>query len=105
MLIWPSANLAASRYEWALQFVQRLRPSLQSNVFFDIGAGDGRMKLQVEAFGCSWYGFDLIPSSPNISTWDLTAPCPVEATRPDAVLLLDVIEHLVNPGLALANIA
>jgi SAM-dependent methyltransferase len=105
MLNGPSDNLAATRYKWALQQLERLRLSPPSNVVFDIGAGDGRMKVPVEALEYSWHGFDLIPSSPNISKWNLADPCPVLATRPDAVLLLDVIEHLVNPGIALANIA
>jgi len=105
MLNGPSDNLPASRYEWALQCVQRLQLQRPSNVVFDIGAGDGRMKVPIEAAGYSWYGFDLVPSSPIISVWNLAGPCPAEVTRPDAVLLLDVIEHLANPGLALANIA
>ncbi len=105
MLTRPTANLLASRYEWALQSVQRLCLSRQSKVIFDVGAGDGRMKVPIEAVGCSWYGFDLVPSSSIISTWNLVDPCPVKVTRPDIVLLLDVIEHLVNPGLALVNIA
>lgn len=63
------------------------------------------MKPQVEALGCHWHGLDRTPSSSFIATWDLTDPCPIDGAGAGVVLLLDVIEHLVNPGLALTNIA
>jgi 2-polyprenyl-3-methyl-5-hydroxy-6-metoxy-1,4-benzoquinol methylase len=100
----PSANLTSSRYEYALQSIQRVRSSLPSNVVFDVGAGDGRMKERIEASDLRYYGFDLIPFSPEIIAWDLTAPCPMKSRVASVVMLLDVIEHLVNPGLALSNI-
>lgn len=101
----PAANLSLSRYEYALQCVRRLLPTLPSREIFDIGAGGTVMKYPVEQAGCTWRGFDLVPFSEQITAWDLTFPCPVQAASPGGVLLLDVIEHLPNPGLALANIA
>lgn len=101
MLTRPIGNLVLSRYEWALQCLQRTpRPS----VVFDIGAGNGYMKAPLEARGCSWYGFDIAPTASNIRIWNLIAPCPETVVRPDVVLLLDVVEHLANPGIGLANI-
>ena len=98
------ANLTVSRYEYALQSIQRVRSSLPSNVVFDVGAGNGQMKERIEACGLHYYGFDLIPSSPEVTAWDLTAACPLKGQVASVVMLLDVIEHLVNPGLALSNI-
>src|ERR1700681_3255422 len=71
---------------------------------FDVGAGDGRMK-RVEALGYTWRGFDLAPGLPEITQWDLATACPVPDANPGAVILLDVIEHCLNPGLALRNIS
>lgn len=63
------------------------------------------MKAPVESAGGLWYGFDSVPSSPMITEWDLTTPCPIPESAANIVLLLDVIEHCLNPGLALAHIA
>src|SRR5438874_2128924 len=100
-----TANLNASRYDYALQVARRLQCSLPSRVVYDIGAGEGRMKEPLQASGYRWFGFDLIPRGETTEPWDLTFPCPKDETKPSLVLLLDVIEHLANPGLALSNIA
>ena len=101
----PVANLAASRYEFAKQALKRLSPSLPSKLVFDIGAGDGRMQEPIESMSLSWRGFDLAPKSPEVIAWDLSAPCPLSGSRAGAVILLDVIEHLVNPGFGLHHVA
>ena len=99
----PTANLASTRYEFAFDTLRDLMPSLPSKVVFDIGAGDGQMQ-RIDDLGLSWHGFDLDPS-PGSSRWDLNEPCPESSPSPGAAILLDVIEHCVNPGLALKNIA
>ena len=98
----PTANLASTRYQFAFDTLRALMPSLPSQVVFDIGAGDGQMQ-RIESLGLTWHGFDLDPR-PGSSRWDLNEPCP-EDLAPGAAMLLDVIEHCVNPGLALKNIA
>ncbi len=100
----PTANLRASRYQFAFDALQSLVSSLPSKIVFDIGAGDGRMKT-IESIGLRWQGFDLNPSSRDISRWDLTYRCPGGEPAAGAALLLDVIEHCTNPGIALKNIA
>jgi hypothetical protein len=101
----PSANLGASRYEFACRSIQKLCSQLPSQTVFDVGAGDGRMKELLTPTELSWHAFDLVPASPTITAWDLSAPCPMRGSRAGAVILLDVIEHLVNPGLGLRYIA
>jgi len=100
----PTENLSASRYEFAFDVLQSLASSLPSRTVLDIGAGDGRMK-KIESLGLAWHGFDLNPSSPDISRWDLTDACPEKEPPAGAALLLDVLEHCTNPGIALKNIA
>lgn len=99
----PTANLALNRYEFAYDTLQSLMPSLKSNLVLDIGSGDGQMR-RIEGLGLSWLGFDLDPSCGS-QRWDLNEPHPGALPRPGAAMLLDVIEHCVNPGLALKNIA
>jgi hypothetical protein len=100
----PSENLTESRYDWTFKTLERMRHSLLSKTILDIGAGDGRMK-RIETLGLTWRGFDLNPVMPEIIRWDLTDPCSVCDIQPGAAILLDVIEHCVNPGLALRNIS
>jgi len=98
---WSTFNLPLSRYEFARLSVEKLTPKL----VVDIGAADGRMKQAIELTGSSWMGFDLAPQSPHVTGWDLLDECPTPNLQADAVLLLDVIEHLANPGVALRRIA
>ena len=100
-----SANLGASRYEYAFDVAGRLQHCSGSVVVFDIGAGEGAMKQPLEAGTHQWFGFDLEPRGETTRLWDLMYSCPEQEVTPNLVLLLDVIEHLVNPGLALDNIA
>ena len=98
-----SANLAVSRYDFAFNALQALMPSLPSRVVFDMGPGDGRMR-RIESIGFVWRGFDQ-KAWGDVSSWDLNEPCSTNEGCAGAVLLLDVIEHCLNPGLALKNIA
>lgn len=98
----PSANLTISRYAWALEKLRTLSPSLPSRLVFDVGPGDGRMRT-IESDGFRWRGFDIHPWQ-DVIKWDLSDPCPVGDERAAAVFLLEVIEHCINPGLALKNI-
>lgn len=105
MTVYPSSNLRCSRYEYALASLRGPARGANAKVVCDIGAGDGRLKAEVEVAGGTWRGFDLSPSAPEIAEWDLGLPCPDRDLSAQYVLLLDVIEHLKNPGLALSGIA
>jgi len=98
----PPQNLCLARYEFALDRLRALKAVLPSNIVFDLGPGDARMR-KIEDEGFLWHGFDLTAWR-DIVRWDLTDPCPNNDVSAGAVLLLDVIEHCANPGLALRNI-
>lgn len=102
----PGANLVQSRYEYAAETIHRYAPSLPVKRVFDIGAGEGQMRQSVERENLSWHGFDIAPLQSAIQLWNICAPRPA-SERPKAgiVLLLDVIEHLTDPGVALRNIS
>jgi hypothetical protein len=99
-----TGNLNLSRYAYAEDVAKRRLVRSGSNAAFDVGAGDGAMKRPLEALGFEWLGFDIV-SHEQIRRWDLNLPCPVQDVAPDLVLWLDVIEHLINPGIALDHIA
>jgi len=93
-----------TRYDYAASVIKTLAPNLHPRVVFDIGAGAAPMRVPVEGSGLAWSGFDLHPQSSLVSKWDLSDPCPKRDEKAGLVLLMDVIEHLLNPGLALDHI-
>lgn len=104
------SNLTFSRHEFAYQCLCELLPRAPSRVVSDIGADldigvdNNRMSFLIKKEGGMWQGFDKFPRSPEIHQWDLDGPMPIEFQPAGIVLLLDVLEHLKNPGLAVKNI-
>lgn len=98
----PSENSALDRYDFAFETLRQMKDSLPSTTVYDLGPGNGRMR-KIETLGFSWRGFDQTAWI-DVAQWDLTNPAPVQE-KAGAALLLDVIEHCVNPGLALRNIS
>jgi len=101
----PSQNLSVDRYDYAADFVETFAASNPGAVVFDIGAGKCPLKEPVETAGLTWLGFDLHPSTDQVRAWDLSEPCPETERKADLVLMLDVIEHLLNPGIGLQNVS
>ncbi|MBS0211344.1 MAG: methyltransferase domain-containing protein [Planctomycetes bacterium] len=100
-----SVNLSDSRYGWATTRLPALLASAPSRLVFDIGAGAEMMRAPVQNSGGAWHGFDLVPHSPEVVRWDLDQACPEETVSAGVALMLDVLEHLDNPGLGLKNVA
>ncbi len=104
MLPSPEAALAEDRYAFVRQYLGRLPPPHGKGVLFDVGAGSLPMRNDVEQAGYEWFGFDLYPTSPEIAQWDINTPFAGDR-RANVVLLMDVLEHTYNPGMAMRNIA
>jgi SAM-dependent methyltransferase len=104
MLLSPEASLAEDRYAFVRQYLARTPARAAGGTLFDIGAGSMPMKADVEAAGYEWLGFDLHPKSRDVAQWDVTTPF-VGERRADVILLMDVIEHTYNLGIAMQNIA
>ncbi len=100
-----NGNSDLGRYEWIPSLIAPLIARGSSKFVLDIGAGDGMMKAPVEAAGGTYRGFDLFPRHSGIERWDLDDP--PDKSRPVAggAILMDVIEHCNNPGIALRHIA
>lgn len=96
----PSEALAVDRYDFTRAFLNGLP---DRRTIFDIGAGQCPMREPAVSAGHDWHGFDLAPSEPAVTSWNLNHPCPADE-KADAVIMLDVIEHLFNVDLALSNI-
>jgi hypothetical protein len=96
-----TANLTESRYEYPLTVLEKT--DVPSRVLFDVGAGEGPMRAPLEKMGYSWRGFD-ITAKDDIARWDLSEPCPAKE-KAGVILLLDVLEHCISPGLVLQNLS
>lgn len=103
MTLQPGENLDISRYEFVKRFITARPAQASDATVFDIGAGAFPMRGVIEAAGYMLRGFDLAPQRTEISRWDITEPF-ASSERADIVLLMDVIEHTFNPGVALSNI-
>lgn len=95
----------SNRYEFVAKTLEILGSAAPGSVVYDIGAGDGRMRAAVEREGLKWCGFDGFAEAPGVQRWNLDEACPQTEQRADLILLMDVIEHLRNPGIALEHIA
>jgi len=63
------------------------------------------MRGASEKAGFVWLGFDLEPKVRGVSKWDLSGCCPKRDEKAGIVLLMDVLEHLENPGIGLDHVA
>lgn len=100
-----TSNLSCSRYEWAEQCLRKKLSEAPSSVVNDIGAGEGKMSVITRELGGVWYGFDLSPKVSEIRSWNLDSSAPHSAHPAGMVILLDVLEHLNNPWLAMQHVA
>lgn len=91
-------DIAYSSHSMAIDVVRRLRPTK----VLDIGCGPGFVARECEKLGSRVTGLDFHEPLPGMMTefrkLDLDSTLlPVDAFTYDAILMLDVIEHLVEP--------
>lgn len=94
-----------SSHQLAMREIERLGPSK----VLDIGCGPGFVAERVAATGAHVTGIDthepIRPGMVRFVPFDLeSGPLPVDAWDYDAILLLDVIEHLAEPEQFLLNL-
>lgn len=92
-----------SRYDWAARQITELLATCPSRDVADIGAGEALMRPATLKAGGHWTGYDLFPASADIAKWDLDEP--PSDVQVGMVLMLDVLEHLRNPWLAMRHVS
>ena len=75
----------------------------------NLGCGGGYLGAALEKQGCIVTGIDVEPLEPGVALsefkiHDLNKPLPVDASQFDAILLMDVIEHLAAPEVFVENL-
>ena len=99
----PTQNLSLSRYEFAYNRFKIFFLCFRLHSFSILARAMAQCEKS-RSLAFPGKESDLAPSSTDISRWDLNEP--LQPPQPaGAALLLDVIEHCENPGLALRNIA
>lgn len=99
-------NLELDRYEWASEKIRNVHNGQKDKTvtIFDVGSRDNILKEYLLDIPVSYKGFDLEPITPATEKWNIEDPFPYLYPHPQVVALLEVIEHLNNPGLCLKNI-
>ncbi|MBI4307248.1 MAG: class I SAM-dependent methyltransferase [Chloroflexi bacterium] len=69
----------------------------------DLGAGNGRLKAQIETKGYHYLGLDIAPQGPGVYFGDAHA-LPLKDCSIESVHTQDVLEHLENPWQAVREI-
>lgn len=94
-----------SRFDFAYEATKLLLEN-NSNLknVFDIGSGNELMKDKIKSFGMNYTSFDLFPINEHVKQWNVEDTFPYEG-KADIIIMLEVIEHLNNPWLALKNIS
>ncbi|CAN5345342.1 hypothetical protein BH23BAC1_BH23BAC1_50840 [soil metagenome] len=95
----------SSWYEFSVKKIKDLGLT-NNHLIFDVGAGNCLLKNKITEIGSHWKGFDVKPRSEEVIEWDLKDPIPDKLNRkPDCILLLEVIEHLLNPEIGIKNLS
>lgn len=99
-------NLSLNRYIWAGEKIKDIFTGLKGSDFtlFDIGSRDNILKGYTGDIPVIYKGFDLDPITDITEKWNIEESFPYTYPPPQVVALLEVIEHLNNPGLCLKNI-
>lgn len=100
-IYYPNLN----RGHWAALKLGEVKDDLPSTVVSDIGAGFGWFEEEVNKIGLIWQPFDYIKKIEASTIWDLNNPAPKEIKPAGFINLLEVLEHLSNPELAIKHIS
>jgi len=69
----------------------------------DVGCRNKKMESEVNSAGMRWYGFDKSPEKEGIERVNIEKEG--LGRKFDAIMMLDVVEHLRNPGTGIENVA
>lgn len=97
------AHYDGTRYDFAIEKLNGLSLS-KDQVVFDVGAGKSEIRKAQKNIDYHFHEFDLSPKAPTVTKWNVEEVFS-KKERADVVLLMDVIEHLWNPGIGLKNIS
>lgn len=92
-----------NRGRWAMLKIDEVIEELPNNMISDVGAGFGWLGKFIEERKLECQVFDRLKKTQHTIIWDLNYPAPEGVENAGAIVMLEVIEHLDNPELALKN--
>lgn len=101
-----TTNFDGTRYDYAADYLASL-PKGQPLTIVDIGSGSSIVRERANAVHgdtLSFLEYDLFAKSENVTELDIEKASPGPQIA-DVVLMMDVVEHLWNPGQAMLNVA
>lgn len=100
-------NLNINRYDWAKQTISKIyKQESKEIILYDIGSRDAILKNYLSDKNIQYYGFDLDPLDKEVKKWDLEKKFSYsEIPHPHIITMLEVVEHLNNPGLCINNLS
>ena len=96
------SHFDGNRYTYVCDYLKGLENE-KPLVIADVGAGTSVVRKECENDFLQFHEFDLQPKCSRVMQWNIEQPCP-EEMKADIVILMDVIEHLWNPGLGISNL-
>lgn len=94
-----------NRGDWALLKLDELINNLPNSIISDVGAGFGWFKDAVNKRKLDYQSFDRIQKTEDTFIWDLNEQPPIGVKKAGCIIMLEVIEHLDNPELAIRNLS
>jgi hypothetical protein len=101
-------NSILNRYEWTAKKIEEITDKFLKTkhvTLFDIGARDSVLKQYITSPEITYKAFDLDPLDQSVEKWDIETPFPYAHSTPQIVTMLEILEHLNNPWLCMANVA
>jgi SAM-dependent methyltransferase len=98
-------NIYESREAYVIDMLTKYETESPNKILSDIGSGWGWLKPYASQFNFKWQPFDYVRKIDEAIIWDLNNPCPSNTQSAGTCVMLEVLEHLPNPLLAIQNIA
>ena len=96
------SHFDGNRYAYVCDYLKGIETE-KPLVIADVGAGSSIVREECENDRLQFHEFDLQPKCSRVMQWDIEQPCPKKFNA-DIVILMDVIEHLWNPGLGIGHL-
>jgi 2-polyprenyl-3-methyl-5-hydroxy-6-metoxy-1,4-benzoquinol methylase len=98
-------KIQENRETFVIEMLKKYSPNSPSNILSDIGSGWGWLEKHALEMNLEWQPFDYLRKIESAKIWDLNQPAPAGVKAAGMCVMLEVLEHLPNPLLAIQHIS